>query len=199
MPQTPCFTEIFVSNGNNALVSSQAILIGSKGVGSYILSDSGRPFIPFCGAVLNANGVYVPDTAANNQTFAATFTQIFKDARQASINYVTDAVGFPSGNVTPLSSYLYKKTFSVAADNQMFLQNSGIVFDFWLNANPAWTNAEYSAALSRLKQDIQQFASKDLYIPNNFYSLSAALDALILAWKTANPLMVAFLGVELYQ
>lgn len=200
MPQTPCFKELYANNGNNILGNEQAIILFSKGVGSYGSADSGRAFIPFAGATLNANGIYVPDTVGNNNTFIAAFAQFFADARQASINYVQNSVAFPQAFVdNGLQGYLYKKTFSVISDEQRYLQNAGIVFNFWANANLAWTNTEYYEALRKLKETIINTASKDLYIPNNRYLFGAALDATILAWKTANPNFVAFLGVELYQ
>lgn len=201
MAQTACFTNIFTvsdvitSSNNNIRVAFQGVLVPP--------SNNGRPFIPYCGAVLNVgNGLYTPDTVANNILFINTFVDFFKECRQASINMVQD-IGPPASQYQSelYQGYLYKQTFANTAALQRYLQNAAIVFDFWTNANPAWTNEQYFNALTGLRNKIASEADKMLYIPNGDYTFAPASPIAVdlAAWLAGNVSFAGLLCVEFYQ
>jgi hypothetical protein len=204
MPQNACFRELFVStgSGNSAIPSINVLQMSSFMGAEWVTEDNGRPFIPYCGSVLNANGISVPDSIANNQLFISAFADLFKDCRTASINYVQDSLASPRINPeNPFAGYLYKKTFADVSMYNRYLQNCGIVFDFWTTANPLWTPLEYTDALNTLRNQIISNADKTLYIPNGIYTFPVAgsLYVALTAWKAASPAFNGFLVIEFYQ
>lgn len=197
MSQSSCFTNTFTLS--DFVYPSVNALPLSKGSGQWIFNPS-RPFIPYCGATLNANGVYIPDTIAQNVVQIATFVNFFKECRQASINEVQDVAGSEFSSDL-FQGYLYKTTFANAQNFQRYLQLAGIIFEFWTNANGAWTAEQYFNALNQLVATLIQQADKNLYIPPGGYTLAnaSALALNLDAWKAANANFVGMLTLEFYQ
>lgn len=202
MPQNACYREIF--QPNTPVFASQNFIPVQNKVGGYVVANMQRPYLPYCGCVLDAlANTMIPDTIANNQTFIRTFIEYFKSVRQASVNYYNDLVGTSQIDpASPYAGYLAKTTFTIgSAAYARYFQLAGIIQDFWANANPAWTVTEYSNALAGLVSRLVQDADKALYIPPAIYNFDT-LDQFavqFLAWKTANANLKGFLTVEFYQ
>lgn len=197
MAQTACFTNIFTIS-DFALASKNALRL-QGGIGEWNF-DHDRPFIPISGAILNANGVYVPDSIANNKLFIATFVDFYKECRQASINMVQGVPGSTYQSEL-YQGYLYKKTFADANQFQRYLEIIGIVFEFWNTADAAWTTLQYYDALTKLATNLSIEADKNLYIPPGVYQINplSALSIDLDAWKAGNASFVAMLVLEFYQ
>lgn len=197
MAQTACYTSLFtLSDFVYGNVQGMPV---SKGSGNWVFSP-GRSFIPYAGATLNANGIMVPDSIANNISFIATFVNLFKEARQASINEV-QGIGGSEYDSDFYQQYLYKRTYQNDIQTQRYLQQIGIVFDFWTNANLAWTPEEYLFALKNLVSTLIEQADKNLYVPPGLYTIDnvSALAINLDLWKAGNAAFIGFLTTEFYQ
>jgi hypothetical protein len=201
MPQTGCYRETFQPN-TPVFASKSYMPIQSK-IAGHFTPDMGRPFIPYCGAILDPVSLtmLMPDTILNNQTFIAAFIDTFKEARQASINFYNDLVGSTIDPASPFASYLAKKTIVDNAMEVRFYQVCEIVSNFWTNANAGWTPDQYTSALAGLEAQIIAEADHSLYIPNARYDWDAAsaLSILATAWKLANGNWKGLLTIEFAQ
>jgi hypothetical protein len=199
MSQTACFTNIFTVSDN--VTYSENVLKMSFGGATFEPSNNGRPFIPFCGAVLSG-GKYIPDTVANNIAHIATFYDYFNECRNASINMVQQ-VALPTSQYQSAlyQQYLYKQTFAAGGMQDRYFQTATMIFNFWNTANPAWTVTEYYNALSQLKRNIMETADKMCYIPPGDYTFTAAtaIAVDITAWKAASATFAGLLVLEFYQ
>lgn len=195
MSQTACFTSLFQIN--TPFTTGQNQLLMQVGhLGKRFIPQ--RPFIPIAGG--NVGNPFTPDTIANNILFAQTFLDFFTEARQASINMVQAVVG--SEYLSNLyQQYLYKTTFASPQNLLRYQMNASLVYNFWQNANLAWTATEYYNALNDFAAMIQQQADKEFYIPPGQYDIDAAsaFGLNLTAWETANPNFTGFLIVEFYQ
>lgn len=201
MPQEACFRNIFELNSpvftsKSTLPVSQPHLIDWE-----VPVNTGRPFIPYCGYILNVDGVAMPDSIANNQNNAITFVHFFKECRLASINYYDDLPGSTIDSEY-FKGYLAKKTFAdVDSNYRRYIAAADIIWNFWNNANLAWSNSEYISALDALSSKIANEFDKSLYIPNAIYDFlgGSDIDTDLDAWFLANPNFAGFLTVEFYQ
>jgi hypothetical protein len=84
-------------------------------------------------------------------------------------------------------------------DRYNYLAN--LIYNFWTNANPAWTVIQMIQALDVFKtQLIQYLADPNLYIAPNGYDFGAASVATtaIAAFKAGDANLVAFDTIEIY-
>ena len=205
MKQTPC-SNLYFPAGSGALLtaSSKASLIVGK-IGGYDLSGNQlRPFIPFCGMALDASGAYKPLTVASNQNNKDTFLKFFTAAFNASKNYVFELVAqndnILNGDDNYFASYLYKKLDADIYMMERYNSIAGIVWNFWNNADVAWTNAQYYDALLKLQAFLEVTADPNLYIAPAYYDFNDAVGdfaAAITAWKAADANFVAFDTLEI--
>lgn len=207
MPQTACFTDLFQIN--TPYTASKSFVPIQNKIAGHVSENMGRPFIPYCGAVLDAtlvppDAMLIPDTIAHNITFIATFFDFFKEARLASVNFFTDQVGAGFSDITSdlYAGYLAKKTINVGEAGYIrYFQVAEIIKNFWTDINPALTLPQYYDALTGLENKIIAMCSKDLYIPPAIYNWDAAsalsIDAT--AWKLASANWRGLLTVEFLQ
>lgn len=195
--ETACFTSLF--QPNTPFTGGQNILLMQAGHLGKRLKPQ-RPFIPIAGVVASGSG-YAPDTIANNVLFSQTFLDAFTECRQASINESLDLVGGSEYISDFYLQYLYKTTYDNAQNLLRYNNNAQLVYQFWQNANLAWTNTEYYDAINNLVNTIQQQADKAFYIPPGQYDfiVGSAFNIDMVNWETANPLFLGFLIVEFYQ
>lgn len=198
MPQQACFQELFQLN-TPVFASLKNIPVNL--VTSYNVPNTGRPFVPIVGCLRNTDGIFIPDTIANNRTFVQAFVEMFISCRQASINFYNDLVGTASLVSDNYAGYLAKKTIVITQAQERYMQIIGIVKNFWDNADPAWTDDVYNAKLQELFNTVSIQADKTLYIPPAAYHFEDAdpFSVVIDAWATAEPLFAGFLAVEYYQ
>jgi hypothetical protein len=129
------------------------------------------------------------------------YINMAKECRTASINYAQDNVAaitqIYNGN---FRGYLYKKTFDNIPEYNRFLYIYNMVQQFWVNANPLWTNNEYYNNIIMLMQRIAEFSDKNLFIPNGLYDLDNLSDFGVdyIALKAAYPATEGIICVELY-
>lgn len=203
MPQTACFREIFQPN-SPVYASLQFQPIQNK-IGGFIASDRGRPYVPYCGAIIDpvTLTLLIPDTIVNNKLNIIVFKDYFDAVRQASLNFYFDLVGNTTIDPnSPYAGYLAKNTSDIAsAIYGRYRQLYTIVWNFWQSANVLWTAEQFQNALNGLVEIIKQQADKSLYIPNAEYNFNAG-NAFTVSWtayKAMSPDLRGFLTVEIQQ
>ena len=194
MSQNACFTPLF--NLSDFIYFSTNSMPISKASGRWVFKFC-RPSIPIVGMVDNTT----KDSIANNVTFFQTFADFFTSAFECS-SQMTVPGSFPDNEYDSLlwQQYFYKLLQENLCNQQRVLQNSGIVLQFWLNVNLAWTNEEYYNAIEKLKDDLSNHADKGLFIPPGTYTIdnASALALALDAWVAVTPTL-SFMTLEHYQ
>lgn len=202
MPQNPCYREIFQPN-TPVFFSDSVLRITTPGAGEYDSRDTLRPMMPYCGCTQDATDIFVPDSIINNQNNINAIVEYFRSVRSASINFVLNAAGTSHVEPdSPYSGYLYKNTNDeLPQKRDTYFQGLGIIQQFWVNANLAWTPEQYNNALSGLKDQLTRLADKTLFIPNMKYEFDAGdpFSVLYTAWLVTTPTLTGFLAVNFYQ
>jgi len=180
--------------------------IVNKGGGGYLLSKVGkRPYIPIAGMKLNA-GTQEREllTVAQNKAFMGLIARdYFISALNASANYALDLTANPD-QILPAASdenfygYLYKRVYGDGDMTSRYNYIADMIYNFWLNADAAWTTAQYEAAIRDFKIQMQQLADRNLFLINGLNIDAASVLAVqILAFKTATPALQYFDCLEL--
>jgi hypothetical protein len=178
----------------------------AKGGGGFLLNSMRqRPFIPLAGMEINVASEFVFASVANQIAFMPNVVKnFFTAALNASVNYSTDNIAGADQLIVPVESfgsYLFRRVFAnnLMLDRYNYLAN--LIYNFWTNANPAWTVIQMIQALDVFKtQLIQYLADPNLYIAPNGYDFGAASVATtaIAAFKAGDANLVAFDTIEIY-
>lgn len=200
--QTPCFTSLYPYSSSELSTSLTNIKLVPtlKIPGGLELFDTGRPFIPIVG-LTNDGTSLIYDTIANNKTYKSFCIDWFNAAYLASQNAIIyDNIPNADYIQGAFSQYLYKKLISNPANLTRFNYIAELVYNFWNNADAAWTNAQYFSEINNFIEQLKSQASKDFYIPNGDYLIAAAdaLNVLNAAWLVTNPNFNGWLGIEFY-
>jgi hypothetical protein len=196
--QTPCSNNLFPATGTT-LATSRQIIKPMYTHGSWMLQDTGRPFIPVYGQKFNVSANnYEPLSIASNQNNKDTFLQFSLECYNASVNSVNGTLG--SVIQGSYEQYLYKKCYSDANQLSRYNEVINIVWNFWNTANTLWSNDQYFLALSQLIVKLQNEADANLYIPNGLYTFFPTSDFIIdlQAWISSDADFDSFAGIEIY-
>jgi hypothetical protein len=154
---------------------------------------------------INVASEFVFASVANQIAFMPNVVKnFFTAALNASVNYSTDNIAGADQLIVPVESfgsYLFRRVFAnnLMLDRYNYLAN--LIYNFWTNANPAWTVIQMIQALDVFKtQLIQYLADPNLYIAPNGYDFGAASVATtaIAAFKAGDANLVAFDTIEIY-
>ena len=204
MPQTAC-SFLFFPAGDALTVqmSDQIQKVVAKGAGVLGIDNAGRPFIPFAGMELDASGAYVLAPVAQNiANMPGVILAFFQAALNASTNYVNNVVGadaIVNPDANNFAGYLFKLLSNVPNSDRYF-QIANFIFNFWTNADPAWTVTQYTAAVTQFRKDLFNYADKNYFIPNADYIFSPA-SVFNIAWTAfiaSDPNIRAMDSIEIY-
>ncbi len=175
--QTACINEFFQPGEGQQLNFSTSILTFAAHGGGVFMNPNERPFIPLIPVhLVAAEQVYSPLAVASGIAFPDIHLKLAQDCRLASQNNVT---GLPANYTinadNDYAQYLYKRTNDdLIAMKARFMDLYNKTYQFWLNANAAWTATQYFEALRAYMMDIINTADRRLFIPSGFYDFPNA-------------------------
>jgi hypothetical protein len=209
MPQTPCSYSYFPPANIAAIHGSTTITkFTAKGGGGFIfIWNQLRPFLPIAGMKAGSvSGTFEYLTTAQNIAgMPSIITQWFQAVLNASVNYATDNLAAPdqiiNGNDNYFAGYLAKRVAPDAFMLARYLYLANLIYNFWVNANPAWTTAQQETEINTFKvQLMNNLADPNLYLaPANYdFGLASAFSVALAAFKVATAALVAFESIEIY-
>lgn len=208
-----CLKEYFQTAGGLLRTSTNiSVTRSAKGGGLFeVRSSIGKPFIPFCGVVLDASGALKPDTIAHHKTFVDTFVKMFLQFLAASNNARDGLSGgttaeyvqkFGQSNID-FSQYLVTKIGQPQSETNAlyagYLNAMNLVWDFWNMSDAAWSDAQLFDALAKFQDTLRRNVYPRLYIPPGQYLFNTGntFEVAFSAWIVAVPTLTGFRSIEL--
>lgn len=191
-----CLKDYFQTAGGLAInATDNLISVFNKGGGNFdVRCQMGKPFIPFCAIIQGTSTALIQDTIAHHKTNIQVFLDMYTQFFVASVNARDGLTGNPYAeyiapygqNGIDFSQYLVKKVGDPQsngnANYNAYFNAMQLVYNFWNNADAAWTAAQLQDALYKLMAALNANVYPRLYIPPGSYRFNTG-NVFQISWK----------------